>query len=577
MPVAHPEPQDARVIAHIDMDCFYVQVEQRKQPELRGKPAAVIQYNSWKGGALIAVGYEARAFGVKRSMRGDEAKKVCPDIQLIQVPVARDKSDLTLYRDAGSEVVAVLARKGRCERASIDEVYLDITDVATSMLLENPPEVLESVDEEVLKSHILGVNKDDRDQKQMVKEWLCRNDADNHDKLLACGAIIVAKLRKEVLTVTEFTCSAGIAHNKMLAKLASGMHKPAQQTVVPSASINELLASLPVKKMKQLGGKLGASLESDLGVHNVGDLLQFSEEKLQNHYGVNTGTWLWNVARGMSGEEVKGRILPKSQGCGKTFPGPRALRTIESVEHWLGALCEELSDRVESDLKQNKRVAQTLTLHARAYKVDDSESQKKFPSKSCPLRYGSAKLHEDARKLFESALREYMGIYGTDKQAVAGGNNWRIIGLSVAATNILATPQGVTSITKFFSTSNPPSSSSLECDRNIQESISFSTPSGCEAATLDMDHTLDMDQELGQPSSSNEETIHLGDKDTGGLHQPSSSGGWVYKYDEIDSSVLKELPLEIQEEVRRNLQPQKRAKKAGTGSGIARYFTPIKK
>lgn len=110
-------------------------VEQRKQPELRGLPTAVVQYNEWQGGGLIAVSYEARKFGVKRlvwirecffppilsifflfrwrkrcfgwvfrSMRGDEAKAVCPQIQLVQVPVARGKADLNLYRSAGSEV-----------------------------------------------------------------------------------------------------------------------------------------------------------------------------------------------------------------------------------------------------------------------------------------------------------------------------------------------------------------------------------------------------------------------------------------------------------------------------------------
>lgn len=79
-------------------------MEQRKQPHLRGQPTAVVQYNSWKGGGLIAVGYEARKDGVRRSMRGDEAKKVCPQIQLVQVPVARGKADLTIYRNAGSEV-----------------------------------------------------------------------------------------------------------------------------------------------------------------------------------------------------------------------------------------------------------------------------------------------------------------------------------------------------------------------------------------------------------------------------------------------------------------------------------------
>jgi DNA polymerase eta len=111
-----------------------IAVEQRKQPSLRGLPTAVVQYNSYKGGGLIAVSYEARKSGVKRylfdttifilnsnvclvnlnhfssrlfvfsSMRGDEAKEACPQIQLVQVPVARGKANLNTYRNAGSEV-----------------------------------------------------------------------------------------------------------------------------------------------------------------------------------------------------------------------------------------------------------------------------------------------------------------------------------------------------------------------------------------------------------------------------------------------------------------------------------------
>ncbi|AQK39856.1 DNA polymerase eta [Zea mays] len=127
------------------------------------------------------------------------------------------------------------------------------------------------------------------EKEKNVRAWLCQSEADYQDKLLACGAIIVAQLRVRVLEETQFTCSAGIAHNKMLAKLVSGMHKPAQQTVVPSSSVQDLLASLPVKKMKQLGGKLGSSLQDDLGVETIGDLLSFTEEKLQEQYGVNTG------------------------------------------------------------------------------------------------------------------------------------------------------------------------------------------------------------------------------------------------------------------------------------------------
>ncbi|KAM7270694.1 hypothetical protein ACFE04_029908 [Oxalis oulophora] len=454
MPVARPQSSDQRVIAHLDMDCFYVQVEQRKQPELRGLPSAVVQYNEWKGGGLIAVSYEARKFGVKRSMRGDDAKQVCPDIRLIQVPVARGKADLDTYRNAGSEVVSILSRKGRCERASIDEVYLDLTDAAQIMLAEIPPHTLQVMHQEVIKSHVLGLNHEEgSDFNDNVKRWLSRCDADHSDKLLACGAIIVAELRMQVLKETEFTCSAGVAHNKMLAKLASAMNKPAQQTIVPSSSVQQLLSSFPIKKMKQLGGKLGSSLQSDLGVNTVGDLLQFSEEKLQGRYGVNTGTWLWNIARGISGEEVEGRLLPKSHGSGKSFPGPRALRTTAAVQHWLNQLCEELSERLSSDFEQNKRTAKTLTLNARAYKTSDSDSHKSFPSKSCPLRYGAAKMQEDAFSLFQAGLREFMESYGVNTH----NSGWGITSLSVSASKIVDIPSGTASIMKYFHGQNMPS------------------------------------------------------------------------------------------------------------------------
>ncbi|KAJ6326471.1 hypothetical protein OIU78_013558 [Salix suchowensis] len=403
MPVARPESSDSRtrIIAHVDLDCFYVQVEQRKQPELRGLPTAVVQYNEWKGGALIAVSYEARKLGVNRHMRGDDAKEVCPQIHLVQVPVARGKADLTIYRNAGSEVVSILARKGRCERASIDEVYLDLTDSAEAMLRETPPESLESINEEARKSHILGLKSEDA------------NDAQEN---------------------------ASMWKPNLLVLLAS---------LITRCWPNSLLESLPIKKMKQLGGKLGTSLQTDLGVNTVGELLKFSEEKLQERFGINTGTWLWNIARGINGEEVQGRLLPKSHGAGKSFPGPRSLKTVASVQHWLNQLCDELNERICFDLDQNKRIAHTFTVYASAYKSCDSESYKKFPSKSCPLRYGTAKIQEDAFNLFQAGLREYIGSPGV-KTLGHHHNGWGITSLSVSASKIVAIPSGTGSITKYF-------------------------------------------------------------------------------------------------------------------------------
>ncbi|KAL3523149.1 hypothetical protein ACH5RR_015983 [Cinchona calisaya] len=708
MPVARPESSDSRVIAHVDMDCFYVQVEQRKQPSLRGQPTAVVQYNSWKGGGLIAVSYEARKYGVKRSMRGDEAKQVCPEIQLVQVPVNRGKADLTVYRNAGSEVVSILARKGRCERASIDEVYLDLTEAAEKMLAETPPESLEAINEEAVKSHVLGLEVvDGVDTRENVKRWLVRPDADRRDKLLACGSLLVADLRLQVLQETQFTCSAGVAHNKMLAKLVSGMNKPAQQTVVPFSSVKKLLETLPIKKMKQLGGKLGTSLQTNLGVETVGDLLQFPEEKLQELFGINTGTWLWNIARGINGEDVEGRLLPKSHGAGKTFPGPRALKTISAVEQWLNELCEELSERLQSDLEKNKRIAHTLTLHSSAYKLNDTDSHKKFPSKSCSLRYGTSKLQEDALILFQAGLREYLGSYKL-KTSGSQHDGWRITGLSVSASKIVAIPSGTRSIFNYFHSQNQTCSSVEESNgRDVQNAAplflsGIETNSGVHSTRPEVEssdkedksvHALksyDLEENetqvlrdkytsvtrspvhkwseqdgfaqetvtsssigthscsiVNRPESrkelSGEHLVHVTSKEqkissskekvtpsilkffqsrtsctalkreegNPDLEANASSASvntcfealkqnespvkngsqtdtlrfdqdglrrncWSYKIDEIEHSILNELPLEIQEEFNAWLRPQKRPNTMKKGSSIVHYFSPLK-
>uniref|UniRef100_A0A0D9V5V1 DNA polymerase eta n=1 Tax=Leersia perrieri TaxID=77586 RepID=A0A0D9V5V1_9ORYZ len=632
MPVARPEPQEPRVIAHVDMDCFYVQVEQRRNPALRGQPTAVVQYNDWKGGGLIAVSYEARKFGVKRSMRGDEAKMVCPSINLVQVPVARDKADLNVYRSAGSELVAILSTKGKCERASIDEVYLDLTDAAKEMLLESPPELLELIFEEATKSNILGLPSDIGNREDSVRAWLCRADADYQDKLLSCGAIIVAQLRVKVLEETEFTCSAGIAHNKMLAKLVSGMHKPAQQTVVPSSAVQDFLVSLPIKKMKQLGGKLGSSLQDDLGVKTVGDLLSFAEEKLQEYYGVNTGTWLWKIARGISGEEVEDRLLPKSHGCGKTFPGPKALRNNASVKSWLDRLCEELSERIQSDLNQNKRIAQTLTLHARASKGNECDSIKKFPSKSCPLRYGTGKIQEDAMKLFESGLHDFLGSQNT---------KWSITSLSVSASKIFDIPSGTSSILRYIKGPNSTvSPANLDCSLPQDPSLGnklYITPNHeeqCEPSSsekedrgknsnLDKQHQVKEEKRMSKkltdvkgtcsilkflsqsspvvnekrkldsltcshpgPESSSEpnkaeehksaQPFDRNKSNPSGSNSASSST-WMFNVEDIDPAVVEELPPEIQREIHGWIRPPKHSSSKTRGSTISSYFQPAKR
>ena len=175
-----------RIIALVDMDCFYCQVESRLKPDLKGKPSAVVQYNAWKGGGIIAVNYEARAFGVTRNMRGDAAREKCPDIVLVKVPEVRGKADLTKYRDAGKEVIQVFLQFGaKVERASIDEAYIDLTDLVNDKMNK----AADNIDAKDLpNTFVVGYEEDS-------ETWLRETYNDAHLRTenvrLAIGAAII--------------------------------------------------------------------------------------------------------------------------------------------------------------------------------------------------------------------------------------------------------------------------------------------------------------------------------------------------------------------------------------------------
>ncbi|GAB5369572.1 hypothetical protein AAMO2058_001416700 [Amorphochlora amoebiformis] len=366
-----------RVIAHLDLDCFYVQVECRRKPELKGKPTCVVQYNAWKGGAMIAVSYEARSFGITRSMRGEEAKKKCPEVNLVTVPVSNGKSDLQIYRRAGAEVIRVIEPLvDRVERASIDEAYVDITSQSTSR-------VASSSDSQLLEglqaSHIVGVIHNPRQNSaklmnhtQLKSEGaatdLSKKDVrlidlivDEEDRLLAAGALIIKEMREKVLKVTKFTLSAGVGFNRMVAKLVSGMNKPRAQTLIHRRNTLGFFNELPVRKIKGLGKKFGEDVCSALGIKTMGELAKFSTTALVAKFGPKNGTWLSRVAQGLDDTEVKGRCLANSIGCSKTFLGKNITVLAES-QHWIQELANEISARVKEDNRLNSRLPRTLTV-----------------------------------------------------------------------------------------------------------------------------------------------------------------------------------------------------------------------
>ncbi|EKX48195.1 DNA polymerase eta, replication coupled repair, partial [Guillardia theta CCMP2712] len=231
-----------RVILHIDMDAFYAQVEHRRTGISREEPLAVQQ---WEG--LIAVNYPARARGITRHMRVEEAKKICPDLHLVH---KRDdlprKVSLERYRNASMEVFEVLQQYGIVEKASIDEAYIDVTKTVNNLYRR-----IFDLEQNDADKHGLNETNDRFDEINTAKE---------EDLKLLLGAVICQAARAGVLEHTSFTCSGGISHNKMLSKLASARHKPNQQTIVPVQGVQSLMEQLPLKNIRGLGGKFGNQL-----------------------------------------------------------------------------------------------------------------------------------------------------------------------------------------------------------------------------------------------------------------------------------------------------------------------------
>jgi len=283
-------PPTGRVVLHLDLDCFYCQVEQLRLNIPPDTPCAVQQ---WEG--LIAVNYEARAKGVTRHMRAPEAQKLCPELRLVHVqtigegggggggPLADDvpppagpavpprsarqsqKACLERYRKASLEIQSLIRNNIPpniiMEKASIDEVYLDITP-----MVEHELEMMEaSVQQggEAATPFAWG---------SVVPGTTGLQASSPFDNRLSIGSKISARLRGLVRSELGFTVSAGISTNKLLSKLASAMHKPNQQTIILPRAVPEIMADLPLTKIGHLGGKVKSPL----------CLVCYSREKLSN-------------------------------------------------------------------------------------------------------------------------------------------------------------------------------------------------------------------------------------------------------------------------------------------------------
>ncbi|KAG4072977.1 hypothetical protein HA402_006657 [Bradysia odoriphaga] len=368
-----------RTVVLVDMDCFYCQVEEKLDPSLKGKPIAVVQYNAWRGGGIIAVNYAARDRGVTRHMRGAEAKKHCPEIELVKVPSVREKADLTKYREAGKDVASVLQRfTTLLERASVDEAYLDITESVRKRFKEMNDGTFVLTPDKLTNCFAVGYDHIGDFVQNLSKKVTFKKGADKvnvegggdeqeklftkYDIKLLIGASIVNEIREAVKKETGFECSAGIAHNKILAKLVCGMNKPNKQTVLPVKNVSLLFSDLPLQKIKGLGGKFGEDVCEKLKIKLMSELSTFSLTELQRTFDDKTGLWLFQMAQGIDLEAVTPRFASKSIGCCKKFPGRNSIKGIATLTHWLNELATEIVERLDKDEIENSRVAKQIVV-----------------------------------------------------------------------------------------------------------------------------------------------------------------------------------------------------------------------
>jgi DNA polymerase-4 len=231
-------PNATRRIIHIDMDAFYASVEQRDDPELRGRPVAVGGPAASRG-VVAASSYEARAFGVRSAMPMARAVRLCPSLVIVRPDFAR-------YRAVSQQVMAILRScTPLVEPLSLDEAYLDVTDNLWG-------EPLATTVAKTLKALI-------------------------HEQL-------------------NLTASAGVAPNKFLAKIASGWKKPDGLTVIAPERVEEFLRELAVEALWGVGPVTAKKLRA-IGIERLLDVRSAEEERLRGAVGSLAG-WLKSLSRG---------------------------------------------------------------------------------------------------------------------------------------------------------------------------------------------------------------------------------------------------------------------------------------
>lgn len=290
--VALPELVTRKII-HVDMDAFYASVEQRDNPELRGKPVAV--GGSSQRGVVAAASYEARKFGVHSAMASVTAKRKCPDLIFV-------KHRFDVYKAVSQQVREIFAEyTPMIEPLSLDEAYLDVTE------------------------NLKGISS---------------------------ATQIAEEIRAKIWSETNLTASAGVSYNKFLAKIASDYRKPNGVFVITPKHGPAFVESLPIKKFHGIGPATEAKMKR-LGIEFGRNLKAQTLEFLREHFG-KSGSYFYWVARGIDNRPVRPHRIRKSIGAENTFPAD--LETLKAASNAIQPIIDKVWQHCERSAIRGRTV-----------------------------------------------------------------------------------------------------------------------------------------------------------------------------------------------------------------------------
>jgi len=279
------------------MDAFYASVEQRDNPDLKGKPIAV--GGGSNRGVTTTASYEARKYGVKSAMPGYKAKQLCPSIIFI-------KPRFEAYKEASQQIRQIFQQyTDIIEPLSLDEAFLDVS---------------------------------------------------NNKKQMTYGMDVAQAIMTQVEKEINLTCSAGVSYCKFLAKVASGYKKPNGMTIIRPSQAEAFLEELPVDKFHGVG-KVTARKMNQMDIYTGADLKKFSKIELAQNFG-KAGTFYYNIVRGLDDRPVNNNRVRKSIGVERTFSNN--LTTKQEIQSVINDIAEKFFLRLQKNNNYGRTITLKL-------------------------------------------------------------------------------------------------------------------------------------------------------------------------------------------------------------------------